>query len=97
MKAILIFYHVEYHEDLMAILEKTSIKAYSRLERVLGNGRTSNPRLDTSVWPGFNSALMIGIEEQEKREKFLRELKKYSDNLQGKGIAAFVLPLERII
>jgi len=97
MKAILIFYHVEYHEDLMTILEKTGIKAYSRLERVLGNGKTSNPRLDTFVWPGFNSALIIGIEEQEKREKFLEELKKYSDNLQGKGIAAFVLPLERII
>ncbi len=97
MKAILIFYHVEYHEDLMVILEKTGIKCYSKLERVLGKGKHSEPHLDTSVWPGFNSALIIGIEEQEKREKFLEELKKYSDYHQGKGIAVFVLPLERII
>ncbi|HEC68253.1 MAG TPA: transcriptional regulator [Candidatus Desulfofervidus auxilii] len=97
MKAILIFYHVEYDEDLMAILEKTGIKCYSKLERVLGKGKHSEPRLDTSVWPGFNSALIIATEEEEKREKFLEELKKYTNKLKGKGICVFVLPLERII
>ncbi|CAD7775821.1 hypothetical protein BLFGPEAP_01373 [Candidatus Methanoperedenaceae archaeon GB50] len=49
MKAILIFYHVEYDEDLMAILEKTGIKCYSKLERVLGKGKHSEPRTRTPL------------------------------------------------
>ncbi|MDL1955561.1 MAG: transcriptional regulator [Candidatus Desulfofervidus auxilii] len=96
MKVIIIIYHVEYDEELMAILEKTGIKNYSKLERVLGKGKNSEPRLDTAVWPGFNNALIIGVNEEEK-ETLLKELKKYSDKRQGKGICVFIMPLEKII
>ena len=62
MRVIFIFYHVEYDEDLMDILKKTGIKCYSKIERVLGKGKGSEPRLDTAVWPGFNNVLIVGIE-----------------------------------
>ena len=97
MRVIFIFYHVEYDEDLMDILKKTGIKCYSKIERVLGKGKGSEPRLDTAVWPGFNNVLIVGIEEKEVSQRFLEELKKYSDKHHGKGICAFALPLEMII
>ena len=43
MRVIFIFYHVEYDEDLMDILKKTGIKCYSKIERVLGKGKGSEP------------------------------------------------------
>lgn len=97
MKLILIFYHVEYDEDLMEILEKAGIRGYSKIERILGKGKGSQPRWDTAVWPGFNNLLMIGIEQEGVREAFLEELKKYSDRRHGRGICAFVLPGMRVI
>jgi len=97
MKVVFIFYYAEYDEDIMAILEKINVKSYSKLEQILGKGKTSNPRLNTAVWPGFNNALIVGVKDEEKKEMLLQALRKYSDKHQGKGICVLVLPLEEII
>lgn len=96
MKAIFVFYYIEYDEALMGILEKVGVRAYSKWEKILGKGKGSAPRLDTAVWPGFNGALLIGVDEQQA-EALLKELKAFTERHKGKGISAFVLPLEKVI
>ncbi len=97
MKAVFIFYYIEYEEDVMRILAKTKIEAYSKWEKVLGKGKTSIPRLDTSVWPGFNGALFIALEDEQKLKNLLEEIKAFAQLHHHTGISAFVLPLDRVV
>ncbi len=97
MKAVFIFYYIEYEEDVMRILAKTKIEAYSKWKKVLGRGKNSTPRLDTSVWPGFNGALFIALEDEQKLKNLLEEIKAFAQLHHHTGISAFVLPLDRVV
>ena len=97
MKAVFIFYYIEYEEDIMQILAKTGIEAYSKWEKVLGKGKSAVPRLDTAVWPGFNGALFIALEDEEKLKTLLEEIKAFAQLHHHTGISSFVLPLERVV
>ncbi len=95
MKMILISYNVAIDEEVMEALKEVGISGYTKLPKVLGDGKTSGPRLDSHIWPGANSLLALAVEDDEK-DQILAQVMKLRQKLGKEGIKAFVLPLEEV-
>ncbi|MBW2039602.1 MAG: transcriptional regulator [Deltaproteobacteria bacterium] len=96
MKMIWIVYDIDREEEVMEVLNRSDIDAYTKWERVLGEGKKSEPKLGTHAWPGFNSALAIAAEEDEAL-RLLEGLRELARGVGYAGIKVFVWPLEEII
>lgn len=96
MKMVLFVYNVPLEKEIMKGLNEAGINYYTKWEKVLGAGKSSGPRLDTNVWPGYNSALLIYCDETclSKIREFLVALKK---KLPKGSASAYVWPLEEVI
>lgn len=96
MKMILFVYNAPLEEEIMAGLGTADIHYYTKWEKVLGTGKSSDPRLDTNVWPGYNSALLIYCEDA-----CMGNIKETIKNIKKKmpkgSVSAYVWPLEEVI
>lgn len=97
MDMVTIVYNQAIDEEVMELLEATGIEQYTKWQRVLGKGEDSNPRLDTSVWPGANMVLGLVIKEKRKLQRLVKGLKKLDAEVGNKGFFAFRWPVERIV
>ena len=95
MKMILISYNVAIDDEIMEALKKVGISGYTKLPRVLGNGKTSGHHLDSHIWPGANSLMVLAVEDN-KKDKLIEQIKEARKKLGKEGIKAFVLPLEEM-
>ncbi len=95
MKLILISYNVAIDEEVMKALKEVEVSGYTKLPRVLGEGKTSGPHLDSHIWPGTNTLLVIAVEDN-KKDQIFTQVKKLRQRLGKEGIKAFVWPLEEI-
>ena len=96
MKMILISYNVAIDEEVMESLKEVGISGYTKLPRVLGEGKTSGLHLDSHIWPGVNSLLALAVED-DKKDQILAQVMKLRQKLSKEGIKAFVLSLEEMI
>lgn len=97
MKAVMIFYNQALTERVEYILEKLSIRGFSRWENVQGVGSVSgNPRMDTHTWPENNSATMVII-EHEKVDSLLEAIKKLDSINEEVGVRVFVWNIEQMV
>lgn len=96
MKMLFITYDAELDEDVMEMLESLGVNGFTKWDRVLGKGKNSEPKLDTSVWPGYNCALAVVVGDDDEA-RIIEELRKFSERLEGKGVRAFALPILRAI
>ena len=62
-KALWIAYDIVLDDEIVALLASCGITAYTRWPRLTGNGPNSGARLDDSVWPGANAAIMTVADE----------------------------------
>ena len=96
MKMILISYNVAIDEEVMEALKEVGISGYTKLPRVLGEGKTSGPHLDSHISPGANSLLALAVEDN-KKDQILTQVMKLRQKLGKEGIKAFVLSLAEMI
>ncbi len=96
MKLLLIIYDVDFDEDVMETLSNSRVTGYTQWDRVLGKGKNSDPKLDTPVWPGFNRAIAVAVEE-EIEDDVMKAVQQLSERLGGSGFKVFVLPVLRVI
>lgn len=96
MKLLLIIYDVDFDEDVMEVLNTCCVTGYTQWDRVLGRGKNSDPKLDTPVWPGFNRALAVAVEE-EIETGVMQAVQELSDRLGGSGFKVFQLPVLRVV
>lgn len=96
MKLILFVYNAPLEVEIMEGLSAAGINYYTKWEKVLGTGKSSDPRLDTNVWPGYNSALLIYCEDQcmANIKETIKEIKK---KMPKGSVSAYVWPLEEVI
>lgn len=96
MKMVLFIYNAPLEKQIMRGLREININYYTKWEKVLGAGKSSAARLDTTVWPGYNAALLIYADEKNviKIREFITDLKK---ELPKGSISAYVWPLEEVI
>ncbi|MCX7863325.1 MAG: hypothetical protein N2449_10070 [Bacteroidales bacterium] len=93
MKAVFIIYNKAVSEQILYILDKLSIKAFTLWETVYGQGNEGEPRMGTHTWPEENSAILTIVNNNQlpdlqKALKFLDEANKEV------GIRAFVWDAE---
>ena len=72
MKFIYITCNVSMLETVTVLLQNKKIANYQVIEKVAAVSSFDEPRQDTAVWPGYNSALLV----QEADEERARELMK---------------------
>ena len=89
---ILVVFNSSIEEEVMEGLHAAGLSSYTRVPCVQGVGGHSEPRLDSHVWPGTNTMLLIcvGMEAKERLLGAIRELK---ERHSEEGIKAIVLPV----
>jgi len=97
MDMVMIVYNQAIDEEVAELLKKVGIEQYTKWQRVLGKGEDSNPRLDTTVWPGANMVLGLVIKEKRKLQRLIKGLKELDAEVGDKGFFAFRWPVERIV
>ncbi|MFA5103763.1 MAG: PG0541 family transporter-associated protein [Candidatus Margulisiibacteriota bacterium] len=93
MKGVLIIYAPAIEENVFGAIKRSGVKKYSKFPYLQGVGGSSEPHLDTQVWPGSNSALFIVTDVQTK-DKLMGEVRALKREYAEEGIKAFVWDVE---
>jgi hypothetical protein len=88
-----------YTPRLMTALGKLGIDYYTRWDHATGKGHGTEPHLGTRSFPGFNSVLMIGFNEDAVLERLIDEIQEVNKDIlrADDKIRLFQVPLERIV
>jgi nitrogen regulatory protein PII len=97
MKMVMVVYDAAHDEAVLAALEKCQTPGFTQWQRVLGRGQRSAPKMDDSVWPGYNHVLMTAVSEGPCLEATVAALSRLHGDLGGKGLKVFSWPLETVI
>jgi nitrogen regulatory protein PII len=95
MKMVMIIYNEAIDEEVSGALQDCCIEYFTKWQRVLGKGQTSDPHFDTSVWPGVNNVCMTVVDDK-KVAPIVAKVKELRNHLGKEGLKAFVLPVEEI-
>lgn len=93
MKAVMIVHNKAVSEQVIYILEKLNINAYTKWDTVYGKGNEGEPRMGTHTWPEENTAI-ISVLEENKIEPLKRALAYLDEANKEVGIRAFVWDAE---
>ncbi len=96
MKMFFLIYDVDFDKEVMETLSTCCVTGYTKWGRVLGKGERSDPKLDDAVWPGFNCAVMIAVEEDLEPVAF-DALKSLHKKIGGKAFKVFGWSLDKVI
>ncbi|MBD3347713.1 MAG: hypothetical protein GF400_00775 [Candidatus Eisenbacteria bacterium] len=94
MKMVLMNYYVGIDEEVKELLAKLDICTYTRFPEVEGRISCSDPRENSHVWPGANSALFAVLDD-ETAERLVRELESFNEKAPGEGMDAYVMDVSR--
>ena len=93
---IMVIFNSSIEEEMMAALKEAGMECFTKLPGVQGRGQYSEPRLDSHVWPGTNTLMMI-CAEPENKAAFLGAIRKMKQIHQAEGVRAFVIPVSETI
>ena len=96
MKLLLLNYYVGIHQEVMELLDRAGVRTYTRWTEVEGRISGREPRENSHVWPGTNSAMMIVVEERVADE-LVREIESFNAGSQDEGVDVYVLAVERAL
>ncbi|MDA3912192.1 MAG: hypothetical protein PF448_12630 [Bacteroidales bacterium] len=96
MKLIYCTFNVTIQETLLKKLTAEGVKSYQLFEGVKVKPAIGNPRLDTAVWPGYNSAIIMQFEDENQAKKVIDVLKSMNENAISPEelITASMLPMD---
>lgn len=93
MQALWILYDIVLDAEILALLKKHGIAAYTRWPRLTGTGPQSGPRLDDHVWPGANAAILT-LQPPEVLPPVMAALQTLRDEVgRQTGLYAFTTPV----
>lgn len=84
MVIIYISCNVSTTETIKSLLDKHKVKSYQIIEQTLAKSPVDVPRLNTPVWPGYNSVFYLQV-DAELSQKLLKVLKEYNQNVLNKS------------
>ena len=97
MKTVFIAYNQALTEAVNVILDRHSIRGYTKWGNVQGRGSyDGEPHFGTHTWPAMNAAI-LAIMDEEKVEPLLTSLKKLDAKAEQQGLRAFVWNCEQMI
>ena len=93
MQALWILYDIVLDSDVLCLLRKQKVTAYTRWPRLTGTGPQSGPRLDDHVWPGANAAILAVLPD-DAVAALLPPLQALRDEVgRQTGLYAFTTPV----
>ena len=97
MKAVFIIYDQAHSIGVLEILDKCSIRGYTKWENVQGRGsKKGDPHYSTHAWPSTNMAT-LAIVEEELVPSLVKELKVLNASAEKQGLRTFVWDAESIV
>ncbi len=99
MKIIYIILNVSNLETIISHLNRIGFTDYQFVEKIASVSSKGNPRLNTSVWPGYSSGIIIQTEDEEKTEILINTLRQHNANRfnDDEIIKAFVWQAEKSV
>lgn len=100
MRLLLIVFPETYEEEIISLLERCGIHAWTEIQHLHGAGEAGKVFGDR-IWPGENSALMAVIPEQ-MADQVVAELKGYHDRQEATfrhpfGMRVFSMACEQLV
>ncbi|MFO7828662.1 MAG: hypothetical protein R6V23_08585 [Bacteroidales bacterium] len=80
MKMIYVTCNVSVREPLIRMLEKNSVKDYQVIEQVTAKPMKGDPRFNTAVWPGYNSAIVMQFNSDERAGEIMQKIRDFNQN-----------------
>ena len=98
MKAVTVIFNVSIEQDVLKALRGAGVTAFTQWPRIIGQGPETGPRMDSHVWPGANSGLVVGVEDEQagKAMDALQALRDTPD-VRRAGLFAYQTPVERCL
>lgn len=93
---ILVVFNSSIEEEIMEALRSAGMTCFTKVPDVQGAGTCSEPRLDSHVWPGTNTMLMITVDSAAKA-RLLDAVRRMKEIHREEGVSAFVLPVTNAI
>lgn len=78
MKMIYVTCNVSVREPIIKILEENNIKDYQIIEQVIAKNIKGDPRFNTAVWPGYNSAIFMQFSDDKRANEIMQVLKSFN-------------------
>lgn len=78
MKMIYITCNVSVREPLVKVLEENNIKDYQIIEQVTAKSIKGDPRFNTAVWPGYNSAILMQFSDDDRAKEIMQVLREFN-------------------
>lgn len=66
MNMIYLTVNVSELEEVLSLLDASNIRQYQVIEQASARTIGATPRMNTAVWPGYNSVIMIQANNAEK-------------------------------
>ncbi len=89
---IMLVFNSSIENEVMEALKEAGMTCYTRFPDIQGVGKESEPRLDSHVWPGTNTMLMIAT-AREIRDGILDAVRMLKERHAEEGIKAIILPI----
>jgi len=96
MKLAIIIYGSPIDPDVTEAIEAIGLNSYTKLPEVLGRGQKSGPHLNTHVWPGTNSLMIVSLTD-EHVPGLVEALKPLKERFSHEGLKLYLLPAEEAL
>lgn len=78
MKMVYANFNVSTLPDILKILDENKVQDYQIVDHALSRNRKGRPRLDTPVWPGYNTIAFIPFKDEKNAEKIISLFKEHN-------------------
>ena len=96
MKMYMIIYDAGYDEDVNETLVGCCITGFTKWTQVMEKGEKTVPKMNDSVWPGYNCAIMMAVAEPEEPD-IKKALDALYDSLGSKGLRVYTWGIEQVL
>lgn len=80
MKLIYCTCNVSVIEPLLKIIDDIGVENYQVIEQVTAKNQKGDDRLNTPVWPGYNSAIIMQIPNNEMASLAMDKIREFNKN-----------------
>ncbi len=79
-------------EEVTEELVQAGMRYYTKIPGLHGVGKNSEPKLDSHVWPGTNTMILV-VEADEKITRLIQVVKNLREKHREAGFWAFTMPV----
>jgi hypothetical protein len=78
MKMVYANFNVSTLPAVVKILDENGVDDYQIVDHALSKNRKGDPRLDTSVWPGYNTLAFIPFADEDKARDIIQKFREFN-------------------